>query len=94
MLVCMAIYGRFGGKVTIVRRATLDDVTKFEKRKPDQQDRDAILIGSYVIAKEVDTGKERLYSQAFLRADRGSVEIGEEIDGLPPETPGRIYVND
>jgi hypothetical protein len=81
----MAIYGRFGGVVTIERRAVLDDVMKFEKRRPDKTDKSAIAHGSYVIVRETDTGTHRLYHQAYLRADGGSVEITTAIEAVTPK---------
>lgn len=71
----MAIYGRFGDTVTIVRMGTLDDVKSLDRRKPDQQDRDAVKAGSYVVTKHEDDGAERLHHLAFLRADGGLPEI-------------------
>lgn len=76
------IYGRFGDKVTIVRPAVLEDVERLECRKPDQQDRDALEMGCYVVVRSEDDGQERLYNQAFLRADGGSREIAEAIEGV------------
>jgi hypothetical protein len=72
------IYGRFGGEVTILRTAVLADVKRMENRNPDKQDKDAVKAGSYVVVK-IDGG-ERLYHQAFLRADGGSVEVGKAIE--------------
>ena len=80
----MAIFGRFGQPVTIIRRGTLEDVKTLDKRKPDKQDEEAVALGSYVVVD--DAGAQRLYHQAFLRADRGSVEIGEaiaQVEGRP-----------
>jgi hypothetical protein len=74
------IYGRFGNQVRVLRYATTDDVKKLDGRKPDKQDREAIKSGSYVVVADADSGKERLYHQAFLRADRGSVEITEALE--------------
>ncbi len=71
------IYGRCGQPVVIKRRAVLADVKRLDGRRPDARDKVAIADGSYVVA--VDDGAERLYHQAFLRADRGSVEISEAI---------------
>jgi len=75
------IYGRFHNPLTIVRIGTLDDVRKLDKRRPDKQDRAAVAAGSYVVCREED-GEERLYHQAFMRADGGSREIGEALDAL------------
>ena len=72
------IYSRFGEECKITRVAKLADVSKLDNRKPDKQDRDALKNGSYVVVQFSD-GKERLYHQAFLRADRGSLEITEAI---------------
>ena len=77
----MAIYGRGGGVVTIVRMAALADVKKLDGRKPDKQDREALANGSYVVVRFED-GTERLYHQAYLRADGGGREIGEVLDAL------------
>lgn len=74
------IYGRFGQPVTIIRVAILDDVKKLDGRRPDKQDREALKHGSYVVVRDDD--KERLYHQAFLRADGGAREIGDAIDAL------------
>lgn len=76
----MAIYGRFGAVVTIVRRAVLADVQKYDKRRPDKTDKAAIASGSYVIVRDADTGTERLYHQAYLRADDGQREISAAIE--------------
>jgi hypothetical protein len=73
------IYGRVGNKVTIVRMATIEDVTQLDHRKPDKVDRQAIKNASYVVVEDDDTKKLRLYHQAFLRADRGAIEIEEAI---------------
>lgn len=85
------IYGRFGTQVTILRLATLEDVEKLDGRKPDKQDREAVANTSYVVV--VDEGdekkRERLYHQAFLRADRGSVEISEALERIADAREGR-----
>lgn len=75
------IYGRFGNPLKVLRMGTLDDVQKLDGRKPDKQDRAAIESGSYVVCSEED-GTERLYHQAFIRADGGAREIGAAIDAL------------
>lgn len=74
----MAIYGRTGDKVRIVRLGTLADVKKLDRRKPDANDREAVKNDSYVVVQQED-GSERLYHQAFLRADDGSREITAAI---------------
>ena len=77
------IYGRFGDEVKILRTAVLADVERLDGRKPDKHDRDAIKGGCYVVVKSAnhrEDQKERLYAQAFLRADGGSREIGEAIE--------------
>lgn len=76
----MAIYGRLGQEVTIMRKAKLADVEKLDGRKPDKQDREAIKIGSYVVVQDGD--KTRLYHLAFLRADDGAAEITRALEGL------------
>jgi hypothetical protein len=78
------IYGRTGDPVTIKRLAVLDDVKRLDGRRPDKQDRAAIENGSYVVVVQAD-GKERLYHQAFLRADDGGREIGRAIDAVSPK---------
>lgn len=78
----MAIYGRTGQAVTILRVGTLEDVKKLDGRKPDKQDKHNVKYGGYVVA--LDDGKERLYHQAFLRADNGAVEIGRAIEATVP----------
>ena len=77
----MAIYGRFGDTVTLVRKGTLEDVQGLDRRKPDKKDREAVTAGSYVVVRQ-DDGKERLYHQAFLRADDGAQEISKAIEAL------------
>ena len=73
------IYGRFGIKVKTIRHATWKDVEKLteaKRGKPDKQDREAFDNGSYVVVTfEDDEQTERLYHQAFLRADDGISEI-------------------
>jgi len=71
------IFGRCGQPVTILRLAQLGDIVRLEGRRPDKQDREALKAGSYVVVD--DAGKDRLYHHAYLRADRGSVEIGEAL---------------
>jgi hypothetical protein len=73
----MAIYGRTGNAVTVVRRAVLEDVKRLDGRKPDKQDREALANDCYIIVKSF--GKERLYHIAYLRADGGAKEIDEAI---------------
>lgn len=77
----MAIYGRFGDTVTIVRRAVLSDVMKLDKRRADKTDKKAVDAGSYVVIKQ-DDGTERLYHLAYLRADGGAAEITKAIEAL------------
>jgi hypothetical protein len=72
------IYGRCQQEVLIIRRATLADVRRLDRRVPDAQDRAALAAGSYVIV--ADHGQERLYHVAFLRADGGSLEIQRAIE--------------
>lgn len=76
------IYGRVGQRVVIQRLGTLDDVRELDKRKPDQQDREAVKLNAYVVVSDadVDDGLLRLYHVAFLRADNGAREIGAVID--------------
>lgn len=76
------IYGRFGDPITIVRVATLEDVRKLEGRKPDKADLEAVRNGSYVVVRRTDDSAERLYHQAFMRADDGSREITAAIEAL------------
>lgn len=75
------IYGRFGNPLTIVRMGTLDDVKTLDQRKPDKQDRAVVEAGGYVVVRE-EGGKERLYHQAYMRADGGAREIGEALEAL------------
>lgn len=77
----MAIYGRTGDVVTIVRRAVIADVKALEGRTPDKQDREALKNDSYVVVRNED-GKKRLYHLAYLRADGGSREITDTIEKL------------
>lgn len=49
----MAIYSGFGEKVVPVRLATLEDVKKFEGRKPDKQDRERTKEGWRAVFKYV-----------------------------------------
>jgi hypothetical protein len=79
----MAIYGRFGHELTVVRFATLDDVQRLKKRKPDQQDREAIKHGSYVITR-LEDGHEDIHHQAYLRVDDGSREIMAALEATAP----------
>jgi hypothetical protein len=81
----MTIYGRTGDVVTIVRVGTLDDVQTLERRTPDKMDRDAIEFGSYLVVRQ-DDGKERLYHEAYLRADGGSLEIVKAVARLSQQT--------
>jgi hypothetical protein len=74
------IYGRFGQPVTIVRRGTLMDIRELDRRVPDKQDRAALKSRSYVVV--IDDGKEYLYHLCYLRADRGALEIGEELQKI------------
>ncbi len=76
------IYGRWGQTVTIKRHATLADVRALEFRKPDKADKANLANGCYIIVE--DSGQERLYALAFLRADDGSVEITRAIEALGP----------
>lgn len=75
------IYSRFGEVVTVVRRGVLADVQKFDKRKPDAQDKRCVEAGSYVIVRFPDGG-EQLYHQGFLRADEGSAEITKALEAV------------
>lgn len=73
----MAIYGRFGAKVTILRKAVLADVQKLDNRKPDKQDKERIELGMLLV---VDLqGAERLYDYVYLRADGACQEIDAAI---------------
>lgn len=76
------IYGRFGNKLAIKRLAVLADVERLDDRKPDQVDRHAIENGSYLVCIDED-GRERLYHQAFMRADGGAAEIARAVEALP-----------
>jgi hypothetical protein len=79
----MAIYGRFGDEVKIVRMGTLDDIRRLDGRKPDKHDREALRSKSYVVVRHGD-GKEQLYHQAFLLADEGSREISRAVEAVKP----------
>jgi hypothetical protein len=71
------IYGRFGQPVQIKRVARINDIKRLENRAPDERDRTALALGSYVVV--TDNEKERLYHIAYLRADGGSLEIDAAI---------------
>jgi hypothetical protein len=93
----MAIFNRIGDAVTVLRFATLEDVRTVDKRKPDKQDEEAIKCGSYVIVREPGGSngfRERLYHQAYLRADGGSREITDALERHPAvpdaEESGRV----
>ena len=76
------IYGRFGGRVEVIRTATIEDVNLLDKRKPDQQDRDAIALGSYLLTRSLAPTPAtfcRLHRLAYMRADGGSKEIAEAV---------------
>jgi hypothetical protein len=73
----MAIYGRCGQEVKILRKAVLADVKKLDNRKPDKQDRERIKLGCLVVID--DGGKERLYDYVYLRADGACQEIDKAI---------------
>lgn len=82
----MAIYGRFGGVVTVLRRAVLEDVQKYDGRKADKTDRTYLEQGSYVLVQEQDGDKKiRLYHSAYLRADAGIGEITLAIEDIDRE---------
>lgn len=81
----MAIYSRFGEVITIERYATLADVTRLDRRKPDAQDRKAVKSKSYVIVRFAD-GSEQLYHLAFLRADGALPEIMNAVRAAAGET--------
>lgn len=79
------IYGRWHSTqdpdaVTILRIATIGDVKKLERPRPNKTAKEAIERGSYVVVLE--DGKERLYHQALLRADDGAREIPTILDAL------------
>ena len=78
----MTIYGRWGNVVTVERYAVLADVKRLDGRKPDKQDLAALEAGSYVVVRD-EGGKERLYHQAYLRADDGAREIGAILAKVP-----------
>lgn len=77
------IYSRFGGEVTIVRMATIEDVRSFENRKPDKEDRSRTVEGMRVIAARWD-GTEFLADVAYLKADGGWREIDAAIRKVRP----------
>lgn len=74
----MAIYGRFGDPVEILRIATKDDVEILDGRKFDKHDADRLRYDALVVIRQ-DTGVERLYDTAFLKADDGAVEIATAV---------------
>lgn len=81
----MAIYGRFGHKLTIERKATLEDIKPLTGRKPDKQDREALKHGSYWVGKYIDDGKEDLHHLGFLKADGGAAEVSARLREIDPE---------
>lgn len=66
----------------LVRYATLEDVRELEGRPPDSQDLAAVEAGGYVVVRDAG-GTERLYHQAYLRADGGAREIADVVDTWP-----------
>lgn len=77
----MTIYGRWGIRVHIMRLGTLEDVLKLDGRKPDEDDRLAVEAGSYVVTMD-ESGRQRLYHRAYLRADGGIKEIVQALDKI------------
>ena len=73
----MAIYGRCGQEVKILRKAVLADVQKLDNRKPDKQDRERLKAGCLVVVE--DAGTQRLYDYVYLRADGACQEIDKAI---------------
>lgn len=86
------IYGRFGEELEVVRLAVLDDVRALDGRKADKQDREAIANGSYVVCRDVESGEERLFHLAFMRADDGFREITQAIERVTPPTSQKAAV--
>ncbi|REK40902.1 MAG: hypothetical protein DWQ20_00810 [Actinobacteria bacterium] len=81
----MAIYGRFGSEVRVLGYATGRDIVQLEGRKLDQQDRNALAIGSYVLCQRVEDGARVVQHQAYMRADDGAREIGKALLAADPE---------
>jgi hypothetical protein len=73
----MAIYGRCGQEVTILRKAVLKDVGALDKRNHDAHDRARISLGMYLVVD--DHGTRRLYDYVYLRADGAWQEIDKAI---------------
>lgn len=91
----MAIYGRFGDTITIVRAAVIGDVKTYENRRPDSRDYERVEQGGYFIVRSEDDGKERLYDLAYMRADDGLTEIVRAIDALYPSvTTAHVEADD
>lgn len=80
----MSIATRFGEEITLVRRATLDDLKTFEgrSRRIDKHDRERTSEGWRAIAKYADTGKEILVDAAYVRATGGWTEIEAAFKAL------------
>jgi len=81
----MAIYGRWGNKVQIVRRAKAKDFQALDNHKPNKLERAGLSIGSFWVVRGEDDEKERLYHLAFLRADGAFAEIADRCRELDPE---------
>lgn len=75
----MSIYGRWGDPITILRVATLDDVTKYERREPDKNDREWVNRCLYLVVAYDDSGEESITHLTYLRADGGAAEIDAAI---------------
>lgn len=72
----MAIYSWSGVEVELIRPVTsLGEVEALESRPVDFYDTERIALGMYFVVRFPN--QERLYDLAYLRADRGLVEINE-----------------
>jgi hypothetical protein len=73
----MAIYTRFGDGLELVRLATIEDVTTFERRKPDKEDRERTRDGWRAVARY--TGGPSLGSRKEETNGCGDENVGKEV---------------
>lgn len=94
----MTIYSKFGGAVTLVRFAKIEDVKTYERRRADKQDKERTADGWRFIAKYEDepgeSPKQFLADVAYLRADDGLKEILDAAFTLPHPDPIPDWVLD
>jgi len=86
----MPLYGQYGGKLKILRVATVEDFRHLEGVDPIEKDRLNIEAGLYVVIEfDGSAGRECMYPKSQIRIKGDPTEVDQTLQALKRPVQGQ-----